>query len=73
MGPTHFFFSILLFTIVKSVHTITKATLKYDGNVSDSFMMKSGLKTRLRTCSYSFRDYLFYADKARFFSMYYRS
>ena len=33
-----------LFNIVKSFHTNTKATVQYDGNVSDSFTIKSGVK-----------------------------
>ena len=31
------------FKIVKSYHTNTKATVKYDGNLSDSFTIKSGV------------------------------
>ena len=33
-----------LFNIVKSFHTNTKATVQYDGNVSDSFTIKSEVK-----------------------------
>ena len=33
-----------LFNIVKSFHTNTRATIQYDGSVSDSFEIKSGVK-----------------------------
>ena len=33
-----------LFTMVKSFHTKTKATVQYDGKVSESFTIKSGEK-----------------------------
>ena len=33
-----------LFNIVKFFHTNIKATVQYDGNVSESFTIKSGLK-----------------------------
>ena len=33
-----------LFNIVKCFHTNTKATVQYDGNVSESFTIKSGVK-----------------------------
>ena len=33
-----------LFNIVKSFHTNTRATIQYDGSVSDSFEIKSGIK-----------------------------
>ena len=33
-----------LFNIVKSFHTNTRATIQYDGSVSNSFEIKSGVK-----------------------------
>ena len=33
-----------LFNIVKSFHTNTRATIQYDGSISDSFEIKSGVK-----------------------------
>ena len=33
-----------LFNIMKSFHTNTKATVQYDGNISESFTIKSEVK-----------------------------
>ena len=55
-----------LFNIVKSFHTNTRATIQYNGSVSDSFEIKTRGKAKLRFCSNFVWNLLFDAIKSCF-------
>ena len=56
-----------LFNIVKSFHTNTKATVQYDGNVSESFTIKSGVNHGCVLAPTLFEIFFFMLLKRDFF------